>query len=113
MALAVNARGLSKLLATPADVIVRFTDQPCPVFDEVATEIHRTMPHVLVVTHNLPKYSKELAALPPTTMAAKAVQEVRALPATIFYFHSGQHAMYTGGNSIGTLLQTVRDTYDD
>ena len=98
----------------PADVVVRYTDVPAdPIFGQVAHEVHRTMPHVLVVTHDLAKYRGELAALPPDTLAAKAAQEVTALPSTIFYFESGEHAMYTGQEGLSTWLQTVRDTYED
>jgi hypothetical protein len=114
MAVNVNATGLARLLREPADVVVRYTDRPTdPIFGQVAHEVHRTMPHVLVVTHNMEKYREQLALLPAASLAAKAVDEVKTLPTTIFYFQSGEHAMYTGTENLSTWLQTVRDTYED
>ena len=113
MAVRVNASGLVRLLREPADVIVRYTEHSDPMFDEVAQHVHRTMPHVLVVTHNPLKSHDERAAFAADTWLGKVAQEVEALPTTIFYFQSGQHAKFTSPERPSTLLEAVQQTYED
>lgn len=113
MAVRVNAKGLMRLLREPADVIVRYTERSDPMFDELAQQVHHTMPHVLVVTHNPLKSQNELAAYPADTWLGKVAQEVEALPTTIFYFQSGEHAKFTSPERPSTFLEAVRDTYED
>ncbi len=105
------------MLREPADVIVRYGDATRePIYDELATEVHRTMPHVLVAQLDFAKHRNELAAHAahaPHTWLGKAVHEVQALPTTIFYLQTGEHAQFTGATKPSTFLQAVRDTYED